>query len=58
MKASRVEQSRPVSTMEGGFSLTFERSRSMSLDFLNAALGCLFLGVWIIVGHIIAVDYF
>ncbi len=45
-------------TMEGGFSPTYERSRSMSLDFLNAAMGCLFVGVWIIVGHIIAVDYF
>lgn len=30
----------------------------MSLDFLNAAMGCLFVGVWIMVGHIIAVDYF
>jgi hypothetical protein len=44
--------------MDGGFSIPFERSRSMSLDFMNAMMGCLFLGVWIIVGHIIAVDYF
>jgi len=29
----------------------------MSIEFLNAALGVLFLGVWLIVGHIIAVDY-
>jgi hypothetical protein len=30
----------------------------MTIDFLNAVIGCLFLGVWLIVGHIIAVDYF
>jgi hypothetical protein len=30
----------------------------MSLDLMNATIGCLFLGVWIIVGHIIALDYF
>jgi uncharacterized membrane protein YccF (DUF307 family) len=30
----------------------------MSIDFLSTAIGCLFFGVWLIVGHIIAVDYF
>jgi hypothetical protein len=30
----------------------------MSLDLMNAMIGCLFLGIWIIVGHIIALDYF
>jgi hypothetical protein len=30
----------------------------MTIDLLNAVIGCLFLGVWLIVGHIIAVDYF
>ena len=34
-----------------------ERSRPMTIDFLNAVIGCLFFGVWLIVGHIIAVDY-
>jgi hypothetical protein len=29
----------------------------MSLEFINAAIGCLFLGIWIVVGHIIAMDY-
>jgi uncharacterized membrane protein YccF (DUF307 family) len=30
----------------------------MSVDFLNAVIGCMFFGVWLIVGHIMAVDYF
>jgi len=30
----------------------------MSLDLMNAMIGCLFLGVWLLVGHIIALDYF
>lgn len=30
----------------------------MSIEFLSGAMSCLFIGVWIIVGHIIAVDYF
>jgi hypothetical protein len=30
----------------------------MSLEFVHAAIGCLFLGIWIVVGHIIAMDYF
>jgi hypothetical protein len=30
----------------------------MSVEFLNTVFGCLFVGVWLIVGHIIAVDYF
>lgn len=29
----------------------------MSIDFISSAMGCLFVGVWVIVGHIIAVDY-
>ncbi len=44
--------------MEGGFSDELERSRAMSLDLVNATIGCVFLCIWIIVGHIIAVDYF
>ncbi len=35
-----------------------ERSRPMSVEFLNAVMGCMFVGVWLIVGHIMAVDYF
>ena len=30
----------------------------MTIDFMNAVIGCLFFGVWLIVGHIIVVDYF
>jgi hypothetical protein len=29
----------------------------MSIEFLSGAMGCLFVGVWIIVGHILAVEY-
>jgi len=30
----------------------------MSIEFLNTVIGCLFVGVWLIVGHIMTVDYF
>jgi hypothetical protein len=29
----------------------------MSLELMHAVMGCLFLGIWILVGHIIALDY-
>ena len=44
-------------TTDGGFSL-LGRSRPMSIEFLNTVIGCLFFGVWLIVGHIMTVDYF
>lgn len=30
----------------------------MSIEFLNTAMASLFLGVWLLVGHIISVDHF
>jgi hypothetical protein len=30
----------------------------MSIEMLNALIGCLFFGVWLIVGHIIVVNNF
>ncbi len=30
----------------------------MTIEFLNTVIGCLFFGVWLIVGHIMTVDYF
>jgi hypothetical protein len=30
----------------------------MSIEFLNTAMVSLFVGVWLLVGHIISVDHF
>ncbi len=30
----------------------------MSADFLNTLMASLFVGVWLLVGHIISVDHF
>jgi len=35
-----------------------ERSDLMSIEFLNTAMVSLFVGVWLLVGHIISVDHF
>ena len=31
---------------------------TMSIEFLSTAMASLFIGVWILVGHIISVDHF
>jgi len=30
----------------------------MTVELMNTMIGCLFVGVWLIVGHIITADYF
>lgn len=46
-----------MKSMEGDSLSKGLRSESMSLELINAAMGCLFLGIWLIVGHIIVLDY-
>ena len=55
-ESERLGRSKSTTT-DGGFSL-LGRSRPMSIEFLNTVIGCLFFGVWLIVGHIMTVDYF
>ena len=34
-----------------------EGSRPMSLEFLGTVMGILFLGIWLLVGHILTTDH-